>query len=397
MFYYSILLALVVAWHQTLAGAALPPHSGKTEGYFRFLGSGGDPGDDSPWDETISLIPPFVHHFDTIGFPKISTDPYIEKDYSDKSFNILISSKDNCKKILLRNDQNDDEDATCLVLHDAKSGAQLWGTILPSSRVFSGCIPHFLGKSRVKLCFVQGSNSKLWNPEVQKASVAPFGTILCTFDPNGDALKFLQNDEECKTQGCVTIADFSAISPGKGAISYGKGFMIPESMSMYHVFHFHCHNLIFKGSPGKNPCSAVVQLSGFANEEIFCYDSLEDYGSCSRWNNVPREMLSRLEKVNENDLRFASQFFGTNTDKNEDTHAVIFGHVVETEVKTNEITGETFVWALLRISRDTEIDVVFRKSLLESQGSLMPKVGGVVYGHFWLSGVIMLDGADEYI
>lgn len=62
--------------------------------------------------------------------------------------------------------------------------------------------------------------------------------------------------------------------------------------------------------------------------------------------------------------------------------ATFSGEVKEFELKTNSLTGENFYWFLV----DTfggEIDVVADSKLVNE-----PKIGGIIKGQFWLSGVI---------
>lgn len=396
------LVALVLVWNQTLVAGFSDP--GAAEGYFRFLDSGDDPGDE-PRDEYFSFIPDFVPHFHTIGFPKISTDPYVEKDYFDTSFDIVKNAKDLKREAIPEDDHTAEEDDPHIcIVHESKSGAQLWGALCLSHGIFSGLFPHYLGKSRVPLCILSARKTRFWDPEKQKPAGHLFGTVLCTFDHSGDALKFLKNDDESRIQGGITVMDSTVILPGKGVAFVGKGFFIPETREGYNIFQFHCHNLAFKEDSSNTPLATVAQLSGFADKEVFCYDSFEDFEAWSKEFNRDRRhrglktrSSESRKKIDEDDTRFSSQFFGTETKKGSDKHAMIVGHVAETEIKTNEHTGEVFVWALIRTSKDMEIDVVFRQSLLESRGSPMPKVGGVLRGHFWLSGILMLDGANEYM
>jgi len=123
----------------------------------------------------------------------------------------------------------------------------------------------------------------------------------------------------------------------------------------------------------------MLQLTAFAHE-IRTFDSLEE-----------------CHPENKN---FASQFFGCdvfNKGKNAQhpTCATIVGHVMEVELKTNEITGKRFYWVLIRTACDMKIDVVIHPSL-PGVVEKPPKVGGVIRGFFWLSGFVMLndDGSE---
>ena len=402
--YCLIALVVLASWNQFMAAAFSDPGG---EGYFRYLvpdASSGDvdnlgDGNDDPRDEDDSSIPSFVPHFHTIGFPKIATDPYVEKDYFNTSYNILADAKDVRREVIPDEmaDHDDDDPNICMVV-ESKSGAQLWGFLGTSGSIFSGAFPHFLGKSRNQICIISSKRMSFWDPEQARTAGHLFGDVTCVFDYNGDAVNFLRNDEHSKNQGGITAMDSTSIIPGKGVVIKGPGFIIPETREAYNLFNFRCQNLAF--NQNSDPSTAVAQLSGFADKEVYCYDSLKDYESWSKelfeGSEWPDERRKKLDK---DDLRFSDQFFGVDTNKfsRGDDHAQIIGQVVETEIKTNEYTGDIFVWALIRTTKDMEVDVVFRKSLLDFVGSPIPRVGGVVRGHFWLSGVIMLDGDNEYM
>lgn len=404
---FLVVAVFLLAWNPKQLATGFPHPS---ERYFRFFGTGSGDGDDNdddePRDEEISPpIPDFLPHFHTIGFPEISSDPYVEKDYLNKSFDLVVKNSDKTNKEVIPNDDDDDidDDPNICLVCESNSGAQLWGALCPSLSLFSGLIPHFKGKSRNQLCIMTTLGSKSWDPEKNKLVTHQFGTVLCTFDYNGDVFKFLQNYEEGKQIRGITIMDTVARLPGTGVVHRGMGFAIPETREGYIVFCFHCHNLAFKEDSSNTPLIAVAQLSGFANAEVECFDSFQDFETWSmevnrHCNKSIAVELSR-KGIDIDDIRFSSQCFVTDTKKipTDNKHALIIGHVVETEIKTNENTGERFVWALIRTAKDMEIDVVFRQSLLEERGSPLPKVGGVVMGHFWLSGLLMIDEEGGYL
>lgn len=381
------------------------------KGYFRFLDNN-DAKDDEPHDEHFSFIPDFIPYFHTLGYPKISTDPYIEKDYFDAGYDILLKYKEVMKKVpmdrydlsqgdKLADDDDDDDDVPVCIVLESKSGAQLWGMVVPFQGIFTGMFPHYLGKSRVKLCILSSPTNRGWDPQKQREGVRlPFGSVGCTFDPSGNALEFLKTDEESLAMEGITVMDSATILPGEGCVSMGKAFVLPDAKELCIILHFHCHNLAFKKDSRNTPYAAVAQLTGFADKDVFCYDSYEEFDIWSKSLVKSPVMSGKFrKKVDAEDTRFYSEFFGTDPKKFEkqDKHALIFGHVIETELKTNEHTGKKFVWALIRTCGGMEIDVVFRQSLLEHLKSPMPKVGGILRGHFWLSGVLMLDDGNEYM
>lgn len=71
--------------------------------------------------------------------------------------------------------------------------------------------------------------------------------------------------------------------------------------------------------------------------------------------------------------------------------AVLTGHVLKTELKVNEKTGHSFYWALVDTLHG-QMDVVVDPYCYKINP---PKVGGVIYGAFWLSGRIMNEGELE--
>lgn len=64
-------------------------------------------------------------------------------------------------------------------------------------------------------------------------------------------------------------------------------------------------------------------------------------------------------------------------------HAMLTGHVVQTGVRVNELTGVGFRWASV-VTLIGEIDVVADPAVVAGE----PTPGGVVEGTFWLSGRI---------
>ena len=69
--------------------------------------------------------------------------------------------------------------------------------------------------------------------------------------------------------------------------------------------------------------------------------------------------------------------------------AVFTGHVVRSDVKINEQTGEYFYWALVETYGGCRFDVVIHPHLIDhykGRGQSPPRPGCIVQGHFWLSG-----------
>jgi hypothetical protein len=120
--------------------------------------------------------------------------------------------------------------------------------------------------------------------------------------------------------------------------------------------------------------SAVsVQLAAFAHE-LHSYKNEKEF-----------------DKSQAKRLNFASRSFipsGLFTPEGEDTtppqaYAIFTGHVLDTSLITNPVTGLTFCWSHVS-TLGGEVDVVADPVLLND---VITK-GGVVTGSFWLSGVV---------
>lgn len=122
------------------------------------------------------------------------------------------------------------------------------------------------------------------------------------------------------------------------------------------------------------PYLASIQLAAFAHE-IDVYDSVDAF-----------------DETQTGEVRFASQSFipsgmftpeGGETDPPE-AYGMFTGHVVQSARKRNEVTDQAFHWALVE-SHGASFDVVIDPEMLDVE----PKVGGVVSGSFWLSGLVL--------
>jgi hypothetical protein len=85
-------------------------------------------------------------------------------------------------------------------------------------------------------------------------------------------------------------------------------------------------------------------------------------------------------------VRFATQSLapaGLFSDELE-AMAVFTGHVVESALRTNSLTGREYAWAAVE-SLGGAYDVVAARELL----SAAPPAGAVVMGSFWLSGRLL--------
>ncbi len=120
------------------------------------------------------------------------------------------------------------------------------------------------------------------------------------------------------------------------------------------------------------PISVPVQLAAFAHE-LSCYDSPEAFAA------------------DQTGIRYAPKSFipsGMFLAEGESagpprSQAIFTGIILETGKRINQLTGESFDWILVD-SLDGSFDVVADPQLINHD----LQVGGVVYGSFWLSGLI---------
>jgi hypothetical protein len=123
------------------------------------------------------------------------------------------------------------------------------------------------------------------------------------------------------------------------------------------------------------PGIAEAQIAAFAHEITF-YDSPAAFDASQK----------------QQELKFTSRSFVPSglfaPDESNpvppEAHAIITGHVIESGVRHNSITGRACYWALV----DTlggRYDVVIDKSLLLDA----PVAGGIISGTFWLSGRLL--------
>lgn len=122
----------------------------------------------------------------------------------------------------------------------------------------------------------------------------------------------------------------------------------------------------------KLPVVRTAQITAFAHE-ISAYANEADFSASQKGQ------------------RFASRSFiptglfsAAKTNEPPPAYAILSGHVTATELKTNEISGEKFVWACVDSLGGT-FDVVAPTSMLK--GPL--KTGEIVSGSFWLCGQLL--------
>ena len=118
----------------------------------------------------------------------------------------------------------------------------------------------------------------------------------------------------------------------------------------------------------------VAQIAAFAHE-VKLYDSTEAHAARQ-----------------EGPVKFASQsfvpvgLFGSDgrPEGPPDAFAIFTGHVLETEVRVNELYGRTFIWAAVA-TLGGHYDVVIDPDLVERA----PATGNVLSGTFWLTGRLL--------
>lgn len=131
-----------------------------------------------------------------------------------------------------------------------------------------------------------------------------------------------------------------------------------------------------------------MQLAAFAHE-IETFDTLEQYEEEQSKQAHAEDIKER--NTSKTGLAMSSQCFSLCAPMGvgKSCHALFSGHVIQTERRVNEKTGEPFYWVLVRTLFDMEVDVVVDPKCLKFYRCHPPKVGGVLTGYFWLSGRIM--------
>ncbi len=121
------------------------------------------------------------------------------------------------------------------------------------------------------------------------------------------------------------------------------------------------------------PQNVEIQLTAFATELEF-YPNEDDY-----YGSQDEELQFAIESFMPIGL-----FEEDENGENPEPYAVFSGVVQQSEIRTNEMTGEEFYWMLV----DTlggEVDVVASKELCES----LPNPLSIIQGQFWLSGRLL--------
>eukprot|EP00536_Pseudo-nitzschia_multiseries_P008829 jgi/Psemu1/21529/gm1.21529_g len=311
-----------------------------------------------------------ANSFTTIGMP--ITGENVE-DYIKASGTILTEKSHLLRSVSIPG--MDDEDCKYIV-YPSESGGQLWGA-LHERIYFGGFVPHFEGKSRIKMCIMTTKPDPCIKDDGTVCKGILDGGMMGVPDEDGEALEFLY-DSNYVDIGGITLCQMVSRTD-QGLVRAGYGFADPDNMRNFFSFEFGCPNFAFLNKHASLPVAVTIQLSAFARE-IRTFDTVEEY-----------ELKQSKLRSYSDGIPVASKFFGADTcpsNKN-NRYACIVGHVVDTELKKNELTQRSFYWALIRTDEDMEIDVVIHPRLCSHKP---PQIGGVIQGYFYLSGLLLLDG-----
>ena len=340
-----------------------------------------------------------VNHFTSIGMPWSNNKELDTVDPMIEFCELVFADFKNIQIVDVNQDSH-------YQLYASKSGAQLWGeTAKPQNggnACFGGFVPHFQGESRVNVCILTRQDHPL--AEFEDGTTSKFalcGTFEVMHDPdpeNSGFREFLMKEIQ-NTGGRVVFGSCTVIStdPEEGMLASGMGLLDRDTMATWIAFNFDCPNYGFfaRDNPGL-PIYAKFQIAAIAHE-IQTYKSEEEY-----YAKREKQLVTPATSNRQFNTAFASRYFGTQEllareDKENPikSEALFVGHVMKTEKKMNELTGESFYWALIETAGDMELDVVIHPMFFELTGMEPPKVGGVVQGYGWLSGKLILDDGLE--
>ena len=269
----------------------------------------------------------------------------------------------------------DEDDCHYVVCTSESSGGQLWGYAEKDDQMHGlyGFAPHFGGKSRINMCILKANPTPHGMTTYEKKLC---GSLVGIPDLDGEPLKHINRQE-----GGIELKK-TVFETDEGVIAAAYAFEHADTRECFMCFDFDCPNF---GLIGDTPAQATIQLTGFA-EGISTYDSVEDYRS-----------KQEEEEEEEDKTNLASQCFLSGAYLQEEegrdrpVHAIVVGHVVETELRTNDKTHQSFYWALVRTRGDMEIDIVIHPEMLSGLGEKPPKVGGVIMASCYICGVLIDD------
>jgi len=206
------------------------------------------------------------------------------------------------------------------------SGAELW-MVVTGERVALGFEPHFFGPSRV-------------------------------------AVEVTKTNEDCS-----------------GFEAWIEARCVDNDLPL----EFSCPNYAMNKDSLKMNSFVEIQLAAFAHG-IETFDTVEKF-------NEESSKRSNLWDTQEGNTAWPCMYIksfalASFVDQSKACHAGFTGHVLKTERKVNEKTGQPFYWALVN-TLCGDVDVVVDPNCLKYYHCSPPKAGGVIQGNFWLSGRIM--------
>jgi hypothetical protein len=205
------------------------------------------------------------------------------------------------------------------------AGVELWAHA-NRKRELLGCNPHFAGNSSLRM----GINQ----PPISNPENALDGSLYCWAGASDD-------EPESGVPMVVDLPDFD---------------MVRRRISV--------------------PAVVTMQVAAFAHE-LSCFADDEQFHNSQNYG-----------------VKFAAEFYipsGTfapdmTYQEPPQAEAVFAGHVLSSDLLTNQFTGQQFYYLSVKTLPGT-LDIVSDPAIVEGQ----PVVGGVVNGSFWLSGRIISD------
>ena len=330
-----------------------------------------------------------INHYTTIGMPMNART--VEEHMEE--LQTFLTSQMHLIQILAI--PGIDESDCDYLVYASDTGGQLWGT-RHDKRDFASFIPHFKGKSRINMT-IFSSEPDMQSIEKDDGGVWKIfgeGNLVGVADWEGRAFNFLHDDGYTELGGIKMIQMVSVEPDTKEAFLSGYGFTIPDTMESFLSFSFCCPNFgCFHYNYLPTPTRVTIQLAGLA-EKARVFDTVEEY-------KLFRDQKEEAKQQRMGGFLMSSQFFGTGAFLKDDTktshamvvdtHAMVVGHIMETELRVSKLTGQSFYWALVKTACGMEIDVVIHPGLLERYSSKPPMVGGVFSGHCYLSGLLLED------
>ena len=257
--------------------------------------------------------------------------------------------------------------------------SELWG-VLGRNGGFAGPLAHYSGKSAVRMT--------LMDREIE------FGGNVCTF-----VGRVVQ--KKAKSGG-------GGDGDGKGKVNRRKNKKKKEPLlGLFNDIDFACPAYQLRGVELKLPDTVHVQLAGFAaqclifrNEKAFhdfqnrlkptLPDNVREIQEQLLPNLVHQFIRSQMGMFPSPPYAGKPQFFQGQRwyDRKQSRMVQLCGIVQEAGVRTNNLTGKPFYWALLDCGGGLVLDVVLHPRMVNENRN-PPRPGSVIYGFFSLSGKIL--------